>query len=204
MREIPLGTKRESKYAGLVALIDDADFELASRFQWCAHKDGLTFYVITCIKYKMIMLHRLILGVTDPYVKVDHKDGNGLHNWRGNIHIVDNSFNGIQRAKVSRVGLQSSSKYKGVRFHFNRWEARFCLAGKRYHCGSFAAEKEAARAYNAKVIELLGLEKAAIGRCLNVIPFEESPTNQRKIVEDTEIVATCSHYPQPIPSYSLF
>jgi hypothetical protein len=52
MREILLGTKKGRKYPGLVALIDDGDFELISQFQWCAHKDNGTFYAVTCVNYK--------------------------------------------------------------------------------------------------------------------------------------------------------
>jgi hypothetical protein len=59
MKEIPL-TK------GLIALVDDIDYERLLRNNWCAFKAGSSFYAMRGIKVngkcKTILMHRQILN----------------------------------------------------------------------------------------------------------------------------------------------
>lgn len=56
---------------------------------------------------------------------------------------------------------KTSSRYKGLTWHRNRWEVRIIKDKKTIHIGSFKNEKEAAKMYNDKAKELFG-EKAEL------------------------------------------
>lgn len=84
----------------------------------------------------------------------DHKDRNPLNNQKENLRIANNSQNGFNR-KTS-FSLYSTSKYKGVywnKYH-KKWEAQIVFNYKKIFLGYFTEEKEAAKAYNQKAIEL--------------------------------------------------
>jgi len=51
-----------------------------------------------------------------------------------------------------------SSIYKGVSFYksYSKWRATIMINSKQVHLGYFVSEIEAAKAYNAKAIELYG------------------------------------------------
>jgi AP2 domain len=63
---------------------------------------------------------------------------------------------------VSDVKKKKTSTYNGVSKNTKRgdWVAQFTLKRKHYHIGYFEIEEEAAHAYDEKLIELLGYEKA--------------------------------------------
>jgi hypothetical protein len=67
---------------------------------WSRDVHGLR-YAETKINGKHIPCHRYLLGVFDPSVVVDHKDGNGLHNEDDNIWITDQSKNTANRKIVN-------------------------------------------------------------------------------------------------------
>jgi hypothetical protein len=56
------------------------------------------------------------------------------------------------------VGNSTTSKYKGVFWcrRAGRFRARIVLNRKQFYLGTFHNEEDAARAYNAKAIELFG------------------------------------------------
>jgi hypothetical protein len=61
---------------------------------------------------------------------------------------------GIKRTK------NPSSKYKGVHLNKknNKWESKLCYMNKRYWLGHYDNEIDAAKAYDQKVIELIGVD----------------------------------------------
>lgn len=149
---------------GYAALVDDADYELLSKFKWFAnvHKSGY----VCAIKNKTIdspyiKMHRLILGVTNRSVLVDHKDGNPLNNQRSNLRLCNDS----QSACNVRSAKNSTSKYLGVSRHtailnrktkksgtktyvYKAWRATIFKDYKQISIGRFKTEIEAALAYN--------------------------------------------------------
>ena len=97
-------------------------------------------------------MHRLLMGVTDPKILVDHRDGNGLNNRRSNIRLAS-PMNNQQNRQYS----WSSSGMKGVQL----LKSGAYMAGIRFHkkqiyLGYFKTLEDAARAYNAKAAELFG------------------------------------------------
>ena len=172
MREIQLGRVWGRK--NLVALVSDADYELVSQFNWSALPHRKTVYAHRTKgedghgQY----MHRLILGLTDPRISTDHINGNGLDNRRENLRVVSESVNQFNRPKRGlRKDKEPTSRFKGVRKVHRRWQAQTQLHGFQYKLGSFATEEEAARAYDEKVLELIG-EQALVGCALN-FPMDE-------------------------------
>jgi hypothetical protein len=147
MKEIPLSR-------GLVALVDDCDYERVMAagpwFALVARPGHNTTYASRHI-YKSDgrrtaqLMHRFILGLTDPKILVDHKDRNGLHNWRGNLRIATNAQNRANSGKYS-----GSSPYRGVSWHnrIRKWCAVIRKDNKLRHLGYFADETEAAHRYD--------------------------------------------------------
>ncbi len=161
MKEIPLTR-------GMVALVDDEDFEWLSRWKWrccnCSGGEVKKIYAITnnnsATKRSTVRMHRLIFGTTDLFV--DHIDGNGLNNQRSNLRPCTNGQNMMNQSKAHRFYL-----FKGVGFHKRnkRWHAAIKKDKKSIHLGYFDFSVDAAIAYNEAAKRLFG-EFAS----LNIIP----------------------------------
>lgn len=103
-------------------------------------------------------MHREVLGVTDPRVLVDHRDGYGLNNVRKNLRRASNQQNSWNHKPHPRRKrpAERHSEYAGVSWYANRWRARITIDGQTRHLGRFASEIEAAAAYNEAACELFG------------------------------------------------
>lgn len=143
MREIALSR-------GLVATVDDGDYEFLSQWKWSALKTGRKgaepiFYAcrvkVIDGKQKMILMHRLVSGAVKGEV-VDHKDRNTLNNTRENLRVCTQADNCLNR--VGNKTGKKTSKYKGVYKDRQYWRARF----RDTIVGSYASEEEARRAYD--------------------------------------------------------
>ena len=94
--------------------------------------------------HKMIMGERPV-GVPAEYV-IDHKDRDKRNNTRENLRWVSASFN------IWNAVRPGGGRFRGVRLMRGRWEAIF----KRRLVGSFAEEREAARAVAREAIREWG------------------------------------------------
>lgn len=140
---------------GQVAVVDDADADEVSRFTWSAFwcAKAKRYYASRREGERTILLHRHLLGVTDPAVQVDHRNHDGLDNSRSNLRLCTNRQN--QQNQRKRSG--TSSRFKGVfRFRSGKWAAQISSGAlrsdgsrKRVHLGYFLDEEDAARAYDA-------------------------------------------------------
>ncbi len=156
MKQIDISTPT---YPNTFALVDDADFKWLNRWKWSAtkHRDG-GFIArrakrIGVNNMRTLLMHRLIMGEIKG-MEVDHRNHNTLDNQKHNLRVCTRSQN-QHNQKVRRGG---SSKYKGVVFHkqIGKWESRIRLNGVRLYIGLFVNEIKAAKAYDAKAIELFG------------------------------------------------
>ena len=142
---------------GFVALVDDEDYKELNQFKWHVTKIGRTYYAvrnnrISKGKREILRMHRIILGVTDRKIKIDHKDNNGLNNQNENLRLASQAQN--CRNKVLRIG--TSSKYKGVSKHQGKYQANIGFNYKLIYLGIYDNEIDAAIAYNNKAAELFG------------------------------------------------
>jgi hypothetical protein len=125
---------------GLVALVDDSDYECLNTSNWHAQRGRNTWYAIRD-SYKADgthtteRLHRVVLGITDAQIEVDHKDGNGLNCQRRNLRIATTSQNNMNR----RTPKNNTSGMKGVTWYPSRglWHVRIHINGKRKCVGYF-------------------------------------------------------------------
>lgn len=141
-------------------LVDDKDFEQLSTHKWYAKRSSTgKLYAYRrergpgrIIRY----MHREILGLTDPKVHTDHRDGDSLNNRRGNLRQATPAQNqaGTRRKKIS-----SSSKYRGVSRHLENssWVASIQSEGKSRYLGSFKVERDAALTYDKAAVQLFGV-----------------------------------------------
>ena len=72
---------------GKVALVDDEDFEELCKHKWCANRRAGMYYVLRRVtlptgKQISILMHRQILGLTDPKIFTDHINHDPLDNRR--------------------------------------------------------------------------------------------------------------------------
>lgn len=149
MKQIPL-TK------DMVALVDDSDFDWLSASKWHAHKDSNTqneYYAMRKHpeKNSTQAMHRVILGLTDPEINVDHINGNRLDNQRHNLRICSHAEN----MRNMKLNSKNTSGFKGVVFRKDSglWRARITFNGKRITLGHFNTAEEAAHAYNEACIK---------------------------------------------------
>jgi hypothetical protein len=147
---------------GFVALVDDADFAAVSQYKWRALVDKRRGKVYAVRKAhgshstrKSLYLHREILGVTDPTIKVDHRNGDGLDDQRGNLRSCTTAQNNMnQRKRINPL----SSRYKGVCWHKRdgKFQAEIKINGKSKFLGMFTDELDAALTYDSAAREHFG------------------------------------------------
>lgn len=141
-REMPLTQ-------GYVAIVDDADWELACKHFWQIRKSGHLRYAQTVIysagTQRVIKMHRVIMGAGAGQI-VDHIDGNGLNNTRANLRFVTPS----ESMMNTRKRQNCTSQFKGVYWSTERqcWRVEMHKNYKKITLGSFANELDAARAYD--------------------------------------------------------
>lgn len=140
-------------------LIDDEDFEYLNQFTWCAHKHRNTHYARR-IDYSSgigvsLRMHRVVLGVSDKSITVDHRDNNGLNNQKNNLRVATNSQNQANRPKRKH----SVALYKGITPSQSKkggWRAQIKKEGKVIALGYFDTQEQAAIAYDKAAKELHG------------------------------------------------
>lgn len=149
MKEIPLTQ-------GKVALVDDEDYERAMRHKWFAHKEHRTYYACRNVVQRggsrgIQYLHNFILGI----LGVDHKDGNGLNDWRLNLRAATQQQNCFSHRRKKNG---ASSEFRGVSWVKDRqkWTAHIQINRQQKNLGNFLCEVSAARAYDVAARELFG------------------------------------------------
>jgi len=155
---------------GYAAKMDDADLAVVAKYKWYTDlsERGRSAYARTNIRKNdgqrgFLLMHRLILGINDPTVAVDHIDGDGTNNQRANLRVCTKSENARNRRRFAN----SSSRYVGVSLkirgkgkpyppHLRRWLAKISSNGEIHRIGSFFTEEAAAVAYNASALRVHG------------------------------------------------
>lgn len=144
-------TRKMLMTQGISATIDDADYEMLSKFSWWPNKVGESTYAITKIGRRTLQMHRVIMNTG---LFTDHIDGNTLNNTRKNLRICTPSESAMNRGSVKG----STSKYCGVHWSkgHKKWIAQINNKGKCRKIGGFDCEKEAAKAYDREAKKAYG------------------------------------------------
>lgn len=140
---------------GMVAYIDAQDWDFVSQWDWKALKIRDRWYVGRMEAKRVLLLHRVLMGVTIPSIKVDHENNDGLDNCRINLRVCSSA----QNSKNRRAWKKGSSKYLGVSWNKKRgkWSAIITINYKNITLGFFIEEIEAAIAYDLAAIRFHGV-----------------------------------------------
>lgn len=158
MKEIPLTR-------GLVALVDDEDYDTVAPYKWHADHEGYACRKgpnpIKPGKITTIFMHRVLLGLAfGDLRKGDHKNGNRADNRRENLRIATDA----QNCQNRKLGTNNTSGFKGVYLHkaSGKWHAKIRANGKDRSLGYYHNAEEAHNAYQ-RASELLHREFANFG-----------------------------------------
>lgn len=137
---------------GKVALIDDADLALVSKYKWCVMNSRHTSYAMCAMpadNNRKLYMHRIILSAPVG-IEVDHVNSNGLDNTRANIRLCTASQN--------RCNADHKSKrlYRGVRQSGPKWQAFIGWRKKQTYLGIYDTAEDAARSYDEAARRLHG------------------------------------------------
>ena len=132
---------------------------------WYADKDG---YALVKKGGKTYRMHRVLMGVADPSMEVDHINGEPWDNRTSNLRVCSHSRN--QRNKTSK---KNKNGFKGVLYEAkgHRYRAQIIAKGENFKGASRKTAVEAARDYDelalkhhgkyAKTNAAMGLLKGA-------------------------------------------
>ena len=125
---------------GKVVFVDDEDYERLNRFKWYAMECKKKWYAIRQNsringKQTHILMHREIMNATKGS-SVDHRNGNGLYNCKGNLRLATKQENGFNRKHPNQ---NNKLKVKGVVWHkqHRKFQATIKVNGKAMYLGLF-------------------------------------------------------------------
>ncbi len=124
---------------GATAIVDDADFEILSKFNWCLWGK----YAARCVrvggKRKRLTMHHAIMNPPKG-MWTDHANRNKLDNRRCNLRCCTPSQNQANRKCTSKL-----SGFQGVTPDRGRWKAHIEIAGEHVNLGRYDTATEAAK-----------------------------------------------------------
>lgn len=126
-----------------------------SKYRWGMHHTGAVFTTDVSDGAVQMPMHRLVSPPPDGKT-VDHINRNRKDNRRENLRIC------TQMQNTWNTGLRPNTAvpFKGVSLRkektSNPYRVSIRCAGKKYEVGNFDCPEEAARAYDAKAVELFG------------------------------------------------
>lgn len=156
---------------GMKSIIDDADFNLVSKYKWCPRWSARAkqHYASAPVNGARVDMHRFLMD-SPKGMCIDHINHDGLDNRRENLRICTNAENSRNRRGANR---NSKSGIRGVYFHkqAKTWFAEVRVNGKKVYLGSFKTPDEAAKVMPAALKKHFGSfagefkrqEKAASG-----------------------------------------
>jgi len=146
-------------------IVDDIDYVYLKEHKWFLGKNGRLRYAQRQIRDRVVLnkrgekkcihvsMHRVIMQAPKG-VNIDHIDGDGLNNRRGNLRLSTHSQN--------LWNQRSKKRFKGVFCAGKKWRVCITASGITHHLGSFTQEIAAAKEYD-KLAKILHGEFA----CLN-------------------------------------
>lgn len=134
LRRIRVGWK------GHFAVVSESDFPSVQFKSWSLQKTRSGELYAVCAGVGP--MHRYLMGVTDPELVVDHRDGNGLNNTRANLYVVSRAEN----AKNKKLDKRNKSGATNVRLNdkTGKYDAFFNSGDGTKRIGSFKTFERAA------------------------------------------------------------
>lgn len=131
---------------GLVAIVDDQDFEWLSEWKWCVLKRANCQHAVRRAPDRYVYMHREIVNAKSGE-EVDHANLNGLDNTRSNLRKASRGNN---MHNVGKRKGEATSRFKGVCWskRDRLWVAQSTVNYKNHRLGGFKHEIAAALAYD--------------------------------------------------------
>lgn len=144
---------------GIVAFVDDEDFESLNKFKWHTRKKGKMFYAIRNTSRagnkmaKTVWMHKELLKVPED-MDIEHKNRNGLDNQKNNLRQCTKAQNQWNTTENEN----NTSGFKGCYFdkRDGMWFSSIQINGVRKYLGRFKTVEESAKAYDDAAFESHG------------------------------------------------
>lgn len=136
----------------MLSVVDEWNFEKLNARTWRADKRPTAHGRKFVARSNFGLMHRIILGISDPKIEVDHRNGDPLDNREENLRLATHAQNNMNvGVKTSRTG------YKGVEItRSGRYSARIRENNRRHFLGTFSDPISAAKAYDTAARVLHG------------------------------------------------
>lgn len=144
---------------GEKCIFDRDDFDLIKYYHWYKNHDGYAVAGVwnkTKKRNDQIRMHRVIMGVDNTKVNIDHKNRNKLDNRKDNLRISNHSTNAanMKVRKDNLLGVKGVRKIKTRQGY--SFQTRITRNGKVYYLGGHKTISEAAKTYNKAAQQLFG------------------------------------------------
>jgi hypothetical protein len=124
-------------------LLDKACWFEVKKYKYPKSKSKTSYIAAYCRENKStIQIHRIILGIEDKDIVIDHINGSGFDNRRCNLRICSKAENG----RNTSLYVNNKSGVKGVSWakRLGKWMACIQVNNKSIHLGYFLSIEEAA------------------------------------------------------------
>lgn len=144
---------------------DLEDYDKIEPYNW--HKDSNGYIVASLNKHTK--MHRLVMGATNPDIKVDHIYHNKFDNRKSQLRLVSDSQNQQNRGIIQ----SNTSGHTGVYWHKNKnkWESLIAINRKLKYLGMFDDYAQAVKVREKAEKEYFGeyrfKKKVLIHKCCN-------------------------------------
>ena len=156
-------TKEIKLKNGMIAIVDDEDYEELNKYNWFIQKQDSNLYARRSIyvgdnKRRTIRMHRQILGLKHKDGMVgDHVNRNTLDNTKSNLRVVTQSKNNQNHGGYSH----NTSGCNGVCWNKcnNKWQAYIKVNSEQINLGNYSYIEDAVEARRLGEIEYWGAER---------------------------------------------
>ena len=136
-------------------VIDSEDVERCAEYRWCLNGNYVSHTVCSRVsKQREMRLHDLLLKFKGTRKnQIDHENRDALDNRKCNLRVCTHQQNLLNNSQKP-----GTSGFRGVYTtpNGNRWRAKIKHNGALKQIGAFGTAVAAAKAWNAKALELRG------------------------------------------------
>lgn len=141
--------KINTKGKDVICHYDECDHGLISSHHWFLSHGYVcrNHYNKNGVRTKLLM-HREIMGITAPDIKLDHGNGIKLDNRRSNLRVATFSENNKNRSNHGEIEYKGVSAFQRKPTHTIKYTSRITVGGKTKRLGYFKSKIAAAIAYD--------------------------------------------------------